>query len=276
MRIVPTFICAFALLAASAALGPHGALRSLDGAESYVLVVGRAYLGSGPTPEVGSVAIVVRDGTITAVERDLSKVPSDLPRIEHPDAYLTPGLIAAASDLPGSHQGSESIAAGFRALDGFDRYGDYRSWLARGVTTAHLSPGEHRMLSGEGAIVKLAGAPSERVVRELADLCLQLGDDADGPPPLIEFPFPPSSDVAIRPAELQRPRSRLGRLLGLEEELARSLAGDATGNIHRRALGKAWSEQRPLRISADRATDILAAISFLRANDRTGGTLSPF
>ena len=264
MRILPTLFCLGAILSASVASPPN--LEAND----YVLVVGRAYLGAGPIPEVGPVAIVVREGIITAVETDFARLPRDLPRVEHADGYLTPGLVAAATDTPGPHRGSESVAAGYRAIDGFDRYGDYRPWLAQGVTTAHLSPGEHRLLSGEGAIVKFAGAPGDRVVRELADLCLQLGDAADAPPPLIEFPFPPSSDVAIEPAELQRPRSRLGRLMGLEEELARALADESSGSVHRRALANAWNAARPLRISADRATDILAAIAFVEGKDRVG------
>jgi len=240
-----------------------------DGGGEYVLIVGRAYLGSGPTPEVGPIAVVVRDGRIAAVERDLDRIPADLPRIEHRDAYLTPGLVAAATDLPGAHQGDESLGAAFRAIDGFDRYGDYRPWLAQGITLAHLSPGEHRLLSGEGAIVRLAGAPDARVIAARADLCLQLGDPADAPPPIIEFPFPPSSDVAIEPARPQRPESRLGRLLGLEEELARALAGEG-GDLHTTALAEVWRAERPLRIAADRATDLLAAVSFLRAQERRG------
>ena len=245
----------------SAAPSPLAAQAApTSGEGDYVLVVGRAYVGSGPRPERERIAIVVRAGIITSVEDDPALAPADLPRIEYPDGYLTPGLVAAATDLPGAHRGDLSVGAAFRAAEAFDRYGDHRPWLARGITTAHLNPGEHRLLSGEGAIVRFAGAPESRVLVERADLCLQLGDPADGPPDRIEFPFPPSSDVAIEPAEPQRPRSRLGRLLGLEEELERALAGEPT-DLHEAALAEAWRAERPLRISADRATDLLAAVS---------------
>ena len=224
-----------------------GGVTSAD-ARDFVLVVGHAYLGSQIDAEHAAMAVVVRDGKIAAIERDLSQVPRDLPQIHRPDAYLTPGLVAAASDVAGQHTGSESIAAGYRAIDAFDRYGDYRPWLAHGVTTIHLSPGSHRLLSGEGAVVKLAGAPNERVIVDRADLCLQLGDAADNPPALVEFPFPPSSDVAIQPAKRQRPLTRLGRLLGLDEELAAALADPNADRVHPRALAEAWQARQPVRI----------------------------
>ncbi len=238
--------------------------------QGYALIVGHAYLGSGPDGEVREVGVVIRDGRIVAVERDLTRLPPALPRIEYPDGYLTPGLVAAASDLGGTHSGPESLGAGYRAIDAFDRYGDFRPYLAAGVTTVHIAPGEHRLLAGQGAIVKLAGKPSERVVSASANLCLQLGDPADEPPALVEFPFPPSSDVAIVPAENQRPRSRLGRLLGLREEIAEALTADRAPDLHLDALATAWRNEQPLWISAERATDLLAGVSLLRAEGRAG------
>jgi len=247
-----------------------GSSSMLSAADSFAIIAGRAFLGHGPESEVERVAIVIREGVITSVTTDLESLDPHLPRVEFPDGYLTSGLIAAATDIGGSRRGEESVGAGYRAVDGFDRYGDYRPWLASGVTTAHVSPGEHKLLSGEGAVVKLAGPPARRVIVDRSDLCFQLGDPADGPAPLIEFPFPPSSDVAIEPAKRQRPTTRLGRLLAIEEELAATLEGSGGGGLHPRALAEAWSANRPLRISAERAVDLLAAISFIRGKDRVG------
>lgn len=261
MRLLPATLLSLALLAPALAAPPE---------DAFVLVVGHAYLGTGPEAEVGAVGIVVRAGRIERVERDLSKLPAELTRLEYPDGWLTPGLIAAASDLGGRHGAPESVGAAFRAIDAFDRYADLRPWIAAGVTAAHLSPGEHRLVAGQGAVVRLAGGPEERVLIAAADLCLSLGDAADGPPPLIEFPFPPSSDVAIEPAERQRPQSRLGRLLGLREELAEALAAERPADLHLDALAAVWRQERPLHISAERAADLLAGASFLAAEGRSG------
>jgi len=247
-----------------------GSPALLSAADSFAIIAGRAFLGHGPESEVEHVAVVIHDGVITSVTTDLESLDPHLPRVEFPDGYLTSGLIAAATDFGGSRRGEESVGAGYRAVDGFDRYGDYRPWLAHGVTTAHVSPGEHKLLSGEGAVVKLAGPPTQRVIVDRSDLCFQLGDPADQPAPLIEFPFPPSSDVAIEPAQRQRPATRLGRLLAIEEELAATLEGSGAGGLHPRALAEAWKAERPLRISAERAVDLLAAISFIRGKERVG------
>ena len=233
----------------------------------FALVVGRGFLGDRETERV---VIIVRDGKIVSVAEGHAPTPADLPVVEYPDGYVTPGLVAAASNLTGPHRSNRSLSAGFRAVDAFDRYGDYRLLLAAGITTVHLGAGEHRLITGQGAVAKLAGPPEQRVLVDAADLALQLGDPADGPPLLVEFPFPPSSDVAMEPSKRQRPRSRLARVLGLREEIRRALDGEREFDFHADALARAWRDQRPLRIAADRAVDILAALSFLAAEKRQG------
>ncbi|MDE0960000.1 MAG: amidohydrolase family protein [Planctomycetota bacterium] len=215
-------------------------------------------------------AIVVRDGKVVQAGRweDLAEQfsISDLPLIHWPDAYVTPGWVAASSQLVAPHPAPESIHADFRAVDGYNRYGDHRPLLESGVTTAHLSPGEHRLVSGQGAVVKLVGAPDQRILRASADLSLSLTDAVDGASPLLEIPFPASSDVAITAPSPQRPRSRIGRLLALSEALAKSSEDPL---IHG-GLGAAWSSGMPVRVAASKASEILAAISFLRAKERAG------
>ena len=64
----------------------------------------------------------------------------------------------------------------FQAIDGFDFYGDYSKAIAGGVTTVQIAPGSDRLLPGQGAVVKLAGAdPASRVLRERESLRVQLG-----------------------------------------------------------------------------------------------------
>lgn len=269
-----------ALLLTVGLLAPCVTTESARAADEYLLVVGRGFLGTGvrgpdgrTSGEAERIVVHVSDGRIAAVwtDTDADDLPAHLPRVEYPDGYLTPGLIAAANDIGGTHEGPESVGAGFRAADAFDRYGDYRPWLAAGVTAGHVAPGEHRLLSGQGAVVRFAGAPEGRVLDDRADLSLQLGDRADGPPDLIEFPFPPGSDVAIEPGRPQRPATRLGRLLGLDEALDAAFSlGEPASDYHALELRAAWDAQRPLRIAADRAVDLLAGVSFLGAREREG------
>lgn len=215
--------------------------------------------------------VVVRDGRITAVGADV-EIPRDLPLIERPDEVVMPGLVAAITEEGGRHGGDESIAAGYLAADAFDRYGNFARTLAAGVTTVHLNAGDHRLLSGQGAVVKLAGPPESRVLLSQADLNINLGEAINAPPPDVTFPFPASSDVAIPVPKLQRPSSRMGQLIGLDEALEAALGDepDAPYSHHSRALAAAWKAGRALRVNADRAVDLLAALDYLKRKNRKG------
>ncbi len=237
---------------------------------SFVLRAGRIMPVSPGLPwEISPGVIVVRDGRIVELGADL-EVPPDLPVIEYPHGTIVPGLIAASANLVGAHQGDESIAAGYRAVDGFDRYGDYQRILADGVTTVHVNPGGHRLLTGQGAVVKLGGEADERVVREAADLTVNLGPYR--PPLDVTYSFPASADVAIPEAQRQRPSSRMGQFLGLEEAVHEALDTQPSPawSFHRAALAQAWTDQLPLRIQADRVADLLGSVRFLRDWQRSG------
>ena len=163
--------------------------------DSFALRAGRIMPVAPDLPwEIDNGVMIVRDGRIVAIGADV-QVPPDLPLIELPHATVVPGLVAAASTLGGMHRGDESMAAGYRALDAFDRYGNFARTLAAGVTTIHLSPGSHRLLTGQGAVVRLGGEASQRILSSAADLAVNLGVP---PPPLdVTYSFPASADVAI-------------------------------------------------------------------------------
>ena len=239
--------------------------------------------------------IIVRQGRISAIGAQID-VPPDLRVIEFPDGTVIPGLVAAASDVAeergrgggstifirgrltavsrsaGGDRGDESVAAGYLAADAFDRYRDYARTLAAGVTTVHLHPGSHRLLTGQGAVAKLAGPPPGRIIRPRADLAVNLGAGVNNPPPDITYPFPASADVAITPGIRQRPASRMGQFLALEESIRDALAGKRGEqfSIHGPALARAWTDKLPLRIRAERTGDLLGAIKFLRQQQRPG------
>ncbi len=212
--------------------------------------------------------VVVQDGRVAAVGADIG-LADGLPVIEFPDATLMPGLIAAASSLAPPHSGDESIAAGYRAVDAFESEADYSEALSGGVTTVHLNPGEHRLLTGQGAVVRLGGPASGRILKDRADLTITLGERAFHPPRDVTYQTPASSDVAIPLPVRQRPDSRMGQILGLEEAIARTESG-GWRDIHGLALYQAWNDKTPLRFQALRAADIAAALAFLKKHDRTG------
>ncbi|MBN1851552.1 MAG: amidohydrolase family protein [Pirellulales bacterium] len=241
-------------------------------ADSFAIRARRILPVAPDLPEVIEPGVlVVRDNRIAMIGSDI-EVPLDLPVIDYPDGTLIPGLVAAVSDLGGNHPGDESIAAGYRAADTFDRYGNYAKFLAAGVTTVHINPGSHRLLTGQGAVVRLGGPAADRILRPAADLTINLGPDVYYPPQDVTYSFPASADVEIVPGRLQRPSSRMGQILGLEESIRDALAGKnfPEFSLHPPALAHAWNEKLPLRLRADRTGDLLAAIHFLREHERQG------
>ncbi|MEM7261193.1 MAG: amidohydrolase family protein [Planctomycetota bacterium] len=236
-------------------------------AQDFALRVGKVITAAGEGPfEIEDATVLVQDGKIVAVGRDVS-IPASTPTIDRPDAVLVPGFVAADTNFLGQHRGDESVAADYRAIDAYDPYGDFRPWLMSGVTTVHIDPGAHRLLTGQGAIVALGGAPDARVLNPQSDLTVNLG--VYNPPSDLDFSFPASSDVAIEVPTLQRPSSRLGQFLGLTEALDAARVGGEFSN-HGRAFVEAWNENRPLRIEADRAADLLGAATFLEQKNRRG------
>ena len=239
---------------------------------SFVLRAGRVITADAELPwsfEPG--IIVVRNGRIEAIGSDIP-LPPDLPILDYQDATVLPGFVAAATSLAPQHAGDESIAAGYLAIDTFQPHADFRRDLAGGVTTVHLSPGDHRLLSGQGAIVKLGGNSDTRVLVAQADLTINLGEGVFAPPRDVTYQTPASPDVAIPPAVRQRPDSRMGQFLAIEEALAGAkLASRSTySGLHAQALLRAWGQNLPLRMRADRAVDLLGAVAFAKRHERIG------
>ncbi|MCH8147854.1 MAG: amidohydrolase family protein, partial [Planctomycetes bacterium] len=251
----------------------HALAKSSDGEErSFVLRAARIVTADAEIPwsfEPG--IIIVRDGRIEAIGADIP-LPPDLPVFDFPDATILPGFVVAATSIAPVHSGDESIAAGFLAIDSFQAHSDFRRELAGGVTTVHLSPGDHRLVSGQGAVVKLGGRSDSRVLVPQADLTINLVERAFRPPPNITYQTPASSDVAIPPAVRQRPDSRMGQYLAIEEALALEQSAPPLSyrGLHGQALTKAWRQNLPLRVGADRAVDLLGAIAFLRRHEHFG------
>ncbi len=203
-----------------------------DAARSFVLRAKAIYTANPNQPNpIENGIIIVRAGRIEAIGPNLP-IPYDLPLVEFPDDVICPGFVAADSTLAGEHNGPQTVSGAYRAVDTLDRYADNDPLLALGQTTVHLDPGTHRLISGIGAVVKLAGPPDERIITPAADLTINLG--TFDPPVLVKRPFHASADVAIEPAQRQRPDSRLGQFLELQERITQAQAMADTALVESR------------------------------------------
>src|SRR5439155_6729752 len=136
-----------------------------NAAQPHAYKASRIWTGTGP-PIVNGI-IVVRDGKIVAVgPRDKVSLPDDAEIHDLGQAVLIPGLVIAETTLGERGRDDErALTPEFRALDGFDFYADFSAALSGGVTTVQVSPGSHRLMPGQGAVVKLAGdAPEARTL----------------------------------------------------------------------------------------------------------------
>lgn len=211
--------------------------------------------------------LVVRGGRIAAIGTD--RPAADLPVLDASTRVVMPGIVAADSDLSGAGDSDYNVTPDAMAVDGFDFARSWSSALQGGVTTAYLSPGRERLVSGQGAVVKLAGR--DVVQRVLADAnCLRanLGDGAITAPRVFE-PVPhPTSDEPLEAARIQTPTARISILNELRGIFAAAIAapdqllgqGPVENRYSATALVAAAQGKLPLRVAAQRAQDIRRAL----------------
>ncbi len=243
---------------------------------TFMLKAGRVYtMADGEGWVIDGGMVLVKDGRIAEVGRDLT-IPPFVELIDLPDAVVMPGLVSAESWLAGQNQGEDSVGAQYRALDAYDPYQNYDRVLAGGVTTVYLNPGRHRLVSGVGAVVKIGEPDPSAVLDPATDLVINLGEPAFNPPAKEHWLVPPSSDFKIRPDEIQRPTSRLGQFLQLNESFNAAIAyGEQLRkgkhaeqpefDAGLEALAERLQKKSVLRVRADRATDLEQAIEFCEA-----------
>jgi imidazolonepropionase-like amidohydrolase len=261
-----------ALAFAAAALVSAGAWIAVAAggrADSDVVAVvgGRVLTGSGASFDPGMV--VVRGGRIESVG-PATTPPEGATVVDAVGAVVVPGLIDAYTTLvQGSLDDEESIAADVEAKDAFDLFGSYRAQLSGGVTTVYVTPGVRRLVSGHGAVAKLAGSdadPSRRLLRARGALRIALGEAPKNPPGLFEPPIPPSSENPILPAKRQLPSTRMGEIAALRAAFsdARDWAAKrekgGPRDLRKEALARVLRGEVPARVNAHKASDILAAL----------------
>ncbi len=150
-----------AALPAGAAEAPSKALA----------IVGATLLTVGPQGTIEKGTIVVRDGKIVAVGKDVA-VPPGATIIDASGRFVTPGIIDAHSHTAvedGVNECTDSITAEVRVTDVLDHtdINIYRE-LAGGVTAANLLHGSCNSIGGQNAVIKMrwGKGPEEIVFKE--------------------------------------------------------------------------------------------------------------
>ena len=211
--------------------------------------------------------VLIRDGKIEAVGKGLA-IPEGAEVIDATGKVVIPGLIDAFTTLaePGRDD-EESVTPDIRAVDAFNFYGEYRRMLAGGVTTVYVSPGQRRLVSGLGSVVKLAGdSVAKRRLKDSSALRITIGELPKNPPALWNPPVPPDPCHPMVPQEKQLPTTRMGELAVL-----RNVFGQAQRYLNDRPRKIDWkmesllpvlTRKLPVRINCHNAQDIRSAILF--------------
>ncbi len=121
-------------------------------------IVGATLLTASPAGRIEGGTILIRDGKIAAVGRDV-QVPSGASVINAAGRFVTPGIIDAHSHtaVDGSvNECTDSITAEVRITDVIDnRDIDIYRQLAGGVTTVNVLHGSCNAIGGQNAVLKM-------------------------------------------------------------------------------------------------------------------------
>jgi imidazolonepropionase-like amidohydrolase len=123
-----------------------------------VAIVGGTILTVGPLGTIEKGTVLIRDGRIAAVGRDV-QVPAGATVIDATGRFVMPGIIDAHSHTAveeGVNECTESVTAEVRVADVIDHHdvAIYRE-LAGGVTTVNVLHGSCNTIGGQNAVLKL-------------------------------------------------------------------------------------------------------------------------
>lgn len=252
------------------ATGPAASAPAVGADEApsrdFAVRCGKLLTGDGTTV-MHDVWLVVKDGKVLSVGND---APSpDLPVVDATNKIVMPGIVAVDSDLAAAVDSEYQLTPDALAVDQFDFDRKWITALQGGVTTAYLSPGRQRLVSGQGAVVKLAGRDVvERVLTENACLRIEFGDSATRAPRVFE-PVPhPTSDEPLEAARIQTPTSRISLLAELRAVFAAATdavkapggQGPAEDRYDERPIADAIGGKLPVRAGAFRSQDVRRAL----------------
>lgn len=141
-----------------------GILTAAAGAQEQLAIKGgRIVTVAGPAIEGG--VILIRDGKIQAVGKDLS-IPSDYKAIDATGKVVLPGFIEAHSargmDQANERNNNVPFLSVVDAIDPGQEY--FEDCRRNGVTTVAIVPGDDTMIGGQAALIKTAGTYVEQMI----------------------------------------------------------------------------------------------------------------
>jgi len=179
--------------ACATAASPAKARPGGEQPATEVLFVRAERLIVRPGVELEGAQVVVRDGRIAAVGKDLA-VPEGARELAAPyvcAAYLDPwGALGLAADA----RVDSATTAGTRAADGVDTYGNKElrlETLRAGVTCVRVQAGASARVSGLGAVLRVAPglSPAEAILAAESALAMSVGLSANAPNQGPSFDF---------------------------------------------------------------------------------------
>ena len=259
---------AVALLAVPAAAGETTAVRGA-----------RLVTGTGEIVEGG--VVLVRDGLIAAVGKDVA-IPEGAKIVDVPGGWIFPGFIDALTDLGAadrpsrggdSDEATDPVTPHLRIIDALDPGSEF---IARartsGLTAALAAPALGNLLSGQSALIRLAGDDvADMIVRFPVAVHGSLGE-----PPKMRYgakgrsPQTRMGSAALLRQTLWDVRNRIALLEDHERKIAefrKKRAKDKgaepappAADSRLDALIPVLKGECPLVLNANRMDDILTAL----------------
>ena len=248
------------VLLATALVAP--ALGVPSAAQAQVAVRGGVvHTMAGPAIEDG-VVLIGADGRIQAVGPAASvSIPAGFRLLEA--AVVTPGLVdghsvvGLAGYLNQPHdqdqlERSEAIQPELRAFDAYNPREELVGYVRRlGVTTLHTGHGPGALMSGQTMVVKTRGdAVEDAMVDSVTTVAMTLGPEV-------------SANYGGRPGTRARGVA-LVRAEFLKAQAYRDRAGEGARDLRMEILGRVLDREVKVLITAQRATEILAALRLQR------------
>jgi len=255
------------LLQAFLALSATGAPARVEG--GYIaLQAGTIQLVEQGQVIEGGGTILVLDGKIVAAGKDIP-IPGSARIVDYgPDAVIVPGFVAADSPVVSPAASERSADPTLLAIDNFDPYTSYVFALQEGITCAYLPPARNRLIAGQGAVVKLAGADAgKRVLSASALIQGSIGREARNTPGYWKPPVPATIDIGLGVEQPQLPKTIMGAMVALREiiDIARGGPDDGSyGPAIGPSLGALLREHKPWRMGANEASEVRALLAFFK------------
>jgi dihydroorotase-like cyclic amidohydrolase len=151
-----------AIAAAGALFAPgvHAQAPAKPPSRDFAVRCGTLMLGDGASV-IENGWLVVRDGKVQSASTDAP--PPELPVVDASGKVVMPGIVAVDNDLSGATDSDYQVTPDALAVDSFDFDSKHLDALQGGVTTAYLSPGRSRLVSGQALpVVALLRARLEK------------------------------------------------------------------------------------------------------------------